>query len=151
MYTHLLFMFFTVQYICKLLHTRQNLGFFCLFTLYSINPENNENKEPWLRSPWNTIYNSYTDTNLVPRAFPWKKNERGGRPFHFFYGKALGTRLIQIQMNSTIKFSPQFWISSTIDKSSWSLIINDEQNRVVTLSSPKLLLGIQINIAIIEK
>ena len=115
-------MFFTVQYISNLLHTRQNLGFVCLFTLYSINRENNENKEPWLRSPWNTIHNSYTDIKI-------------------FLGKSPGDEVDTDTNEFYLKFSPQFWISSTTDKSSWSLIINDEQNSVVTLSSAKTSAG----------
>ena len=44
-------------------------------------------------------------------------------------------------MNSILNFLPNFWISSTTDKTSWNLIINDEQNSVVTLFSAKASAG----------
>ena len=96
-------MFFTVQYICKLLHTRQNLGLFCLFTLYSINRENNKNIEHYA-----TVTQMPT---LSPGLFPGKKRE-GRAPLPFFLGKSTGDEVDTDTNEFYIKFSPQFSISS---------------------------------------
>ena len=76
-----------------------------------------------------------------PQDFSLKNKIGGAGAPPIFLGKTPGDKVDTDTNEFFIKFSPQFWISSTIDKSSWSLIINDEQNRVVTLSLAKTSAG----------